>query len=313
MFERIRNILGSIFGIFLTRAESAVPLEERLKYDRQRKAGTLKQQMDRAANIGALANEAVVELAETRSEVEGLREDAKEHVRLAQLAESRGDSAEEERQMSLAAQKSDELAEAQAELARLEADVNDALSNKEAAKKMVFDQAEQLQKLARNDSRLVRQVQMTQMREQSLALTEEMAQIIPEDRDTEVRVAVVSPASGLSGTAWVAASLDATASAPPASVNAAGSAGATGASGANVESPLASGTAAAGASGAAAASGMGASGAAGVAATASVEVCSEVSTSAMPQDVQNRWLGRCTAVPHDGQNISTSDPRGRSS
>lgn len=183
MFERLRNIFGSIFGIFLTRAESAVPLEERLKYDRQRKAQTLKQQMDRAANIGALANEAVVELAETRSEVEGLREEAKEHVRLAQLAGSRGDSAEEERQMSLAAQKSDELAEAQAELARLEADVNDALSNKEAAKKMVFDQAEQLQKLARNDSRLVRQVQMTQMREQSLALTEEMAQIIPEDRD----------------------------------------------------------------------------------------------------------------------------------
>ena len=31
--------------------------------------------------------------------------------------------------------------------------------------------------------RLVRQVQMTQMREQSLALTEEMAQIIPQDRD----------------------------------------------------------------------------------------------------------------------------------
>lgn len=183
MFERIRNIFGSIFGIFLTRAESAVPLEERLKYDRQRKSQTLKQQLDRAANIGALANEAVIELAETRSEVEGLREDAKEHVRLAQLAESRGDNAEEERQMSLAAQKSDELAEAQAELARLEADVNDALSNKEAAKKMVFDQAEQLQKLARNDSRLVRQVQMTQMREQSLALTEEMAQIIPEDRD----------------------------------------------------------------------------------------------------------------------------------
>ncbi len=183
MFERIRNILGSIFGIFMTRAESAVPLEERLKYDRQRKSQTLKQQLDRAANIGALANEAVVELAETRSEVEGLREDAKEHVRLAQLAESRGDNAEEERQMSLAAQKSDELAEAQAELARLEADVNDALSNKEAAKKMVFDQAEQLQKLARNDSRLVRQVQMTQMREQSLALTEEMAQIIPQDRD----------------------------------------------------------------------------------------------------------------------------------
>ena len=46
MFERIRNSLGSIFGIFMPRAESAVPLEERLKYDRQRKAQTLKQQMD---------------------------------------------------------------------------------------------------------------------------------------------------------------------------------------------------------------------------------------------------------------------------
>lgn len=183
MFQRLRNIIGTFLNIFVSRAEDAVPLEERLKYDRQRKSQTLKQQMDRAANIGALANEAVVELAETRSEVEALREEAKEHVRLAQMAAARGDAAEEERQMSIAAQKSDELAEAQAELTQLEADVNDALSNKEAAKKMVFDQAEQLQKLARNDARLVRQVQMTQMREQSLALTEEMAQVVPEDRD----------------------------------------------------------------------------------------------------------------------------------
>src|SRR5690242_11576390 len=86
VFQRLRNLLGSIFGIFVTRAEDAVPLEERLKYDRQRKASTLKQQMDRATNIGALANEAVAELAEMRSEVAGLREEAKEHVRLAQEA-----------------------------------------------------------------------------------------------------------------------------------------------------------------------------------------------------------------------------------
>jgi hypothetical protein len=176
-------LLGSIFGIFVTRAEDAVPLEERLKYDRQRKASTLKQQMDRATNIGALANEAVVELAEMRSEVAGLREEAKEHVRLAQEAAARGDADGEERELGLAAQRSDELAEAQAALAQLEADVNDALANKQAAKQMVFDQADQLQQLARNDSRLVRQVQMTQMREQSLALTEEMAQVVPQDQD----------------------------------------------------------------------------------------------------------------------------------
>ena len=183
MLQRLRNIFGSIFGIFVSRAEDAVPLEERLKYDRQRKAGTLKQQMDRATNIGALANEAVAELAEMRSEVSGLREEAKEHVRLAQVAAARGDSDTEEREMGFAAQRSDELAQAQVELARLESDVNDALVNKNAAKQMVFDQADQLQQLARNDSRLVRQVQMTQMREQSLALTEEMAQVVPQDRD----------------------------------------------------------------------------------------------------------------------------------
>ena len=183
MFQRIRNLFGAIIGIFVSRAEDAVPLEERLKYDRQRKAQGLKSQMNRAADIGALANEAVAELAEMRSEVVALREEAKEHVHLAQEAKARGNADEEEHQMSLAAQKSDELAQAQAELAQLEKDVNDALSNKEAAKQMVFDQAEQLQRLARSDSRLVRQVQMTQMREQSLQLTEEMAQVVPEDRD----------------------------------------------------------------------------------------------------------------------------------
>ena len=183
MLQRLRNMFGAIFGIFVTRAENAVPLDERLKYDRQRKAETLKSQMDRAANIGALANEAVAELAEMRSEVSALRDEAKEHVRLAQIAAARGDADEEEKQMAMAAQRSDELAQAQAELAQLERDVNDALQNKEAAKQMVFDQADQLQRLARNDSRLVRQVQMTQMREQSLALTEEMAQVVPQDRD----------------------------------------------------------------------------------------------------------------------------------
>jgi len=176
-------MFGAVFGIFVSRAENAVPLEERLKYDRQRKSETLKQQMDRAANIGALANESVAELAEMRVEVSNLREEAKEHVRLAQQAAARGDTAEEERQMGYAAQRSDELAEAQAELSRLEADVNDALSNKEAAKRMVFEQAEKLEQMARGDSRLVRQMQMSQMREQSLALTEEMAQVVPEDRD----------------------------------------------------------------------------------------------------------------------------------
>ena len=183
MFRRIRNLFGAIFGIFIRRAEDAVPLEERLRYDRQRKAQGLKSQMNRAADIGALANEAVAELAEVRSEVAALRDEAREHVRLAQEAAARGNAEEEERQMALAAQRSDELAQAQAELTQLENDVNDALANKEAAKQMVFDQADQLQKLARSDSRLVRQVQMTQMREQSLALTEEMAQVVPEDRD----------------------------------------------------------------------------------------------------------------------------------
>ena len=183
VFQRIRNLFGAIFGIFVRQAEDAVPLEERLKYDRQRKAQGLKGQMDRAANVGALANEAVAELAETRSEVEALRDEAREAVRLGQAAAARGDAAEEERQMSIAAQRAEELSQAQAELAQLERDVNDALANKEAAKQMVFDQAEQLQRMARGDSRLVRQLQMTQMREQSLALTEEMAQVVPQDQD----------------------------------------------------------------------------------------------------------------------------------
>lgn len=183
MLQRLRGIFGAIFGVFFRRVEDSVPLEERLRYDRERKAQTLKQQMDRAADVGAMANEAVAELAETRSEVAALRDEAREHVRLAQEAGAAGNDDEEERQMALAASKSEELSKAQAELASLERDVNDALANKEAAKQMLFDQAHQLQQLARGDARLVRQVQMTQMREESLRLTEEMAQVIPQDRD----------------------------------------------------------------------------------------------------------------------------------
>ncbi len=80
MFRRIRNLFGAIFGIFIRQAEDAVPLEERLRYDRERKGQTLKSQMNRAADVGALANEAVAELAEVRSEVAALREQSRERA-----------------------------------------------------------------------------------------------------------------------------------------------------------------------------------------------------------------------------------------
>ena len=183
MLRRLGNLIGAILSIFIRRVEGSVPLEERLRYDREQKAQRLKEQMDRATNIGALANEAVAQLAEMRSEVLALREQAKEHVRRAQQARARGDAAEEEHHLALAAEASEELARAEDDLAQFEQDVKDALANKEAAKRMVFEQAEQLQRLARNDARLVRRVQLTEMREASLRLTEEMASIVPEDRD----------------------------------------------------------------------------------------------------------------------------------
>ena len=89
MFRRIRDLGGAVFGIFIRRAEDAVPLEERLRYDRERKGQTLKTQLNRAADVGALANEAVAELAEVRSEVSALRDEARENVRLAQEAAAR--------------------------------------------------------------------------------------------------------------------------------------------------------------------------------------------------------------------------------
>lgn len=97
MLKRIGDLLGAIFGIFVNRAESAVPLAERLAYDRQQRAQQFKRQMQKATDIGQIANLYTQQLATMRSEVEALRENARAHVQAAQQAKLRGDTAAEEK------------------------------------------------------------------------------------------------------------------------------------------------------------------------------------------------------------------------
>lgn len=183
MFRRIGDLFGAIFNIFFKHAESAVPVAERLAYDREQRAQQFKRQMSKATDIGQIANLYTQQLAVARSEVEAMRENARAHVQAAQNAKLRGDTATEQKELAAAADAAAELADAQADLAQLETEVKAALADKEEAYALIEQQARDLQRRARSDARLVQRVYMTDMREQALKLREEMLQLVPEDRD----------------------------------------------------------------------------------------------------------------------------------
>lgn len=167
--------------MFIEGVEDSVPLERRLAYDRQRRAEKLKTGLDAATNIAAYAEQMVRSLAEARIAAANVRDEITAHVTAAQAASKRGDHATEASEMDQAAALADDLAEAEADIAELEAMVNDQLADKAAAKQMILDQARQLERLAQKDSRLVSRVRMTEMREQALELKEALAGVIPQD------------------------------------------------------------------------------------------------------------------------------------
>lgn len=183
MFKRIADLLGTIFGGWLNRAEGSVPIGERLAYDRQQRAQAFKRQMEKATDIGQIANLYTQQLATARTEVEALRDNARAHVQAAQWAKQRGDATAEEKALAAAADAAAELAEAQSDLTALETQAKSAMADKDEAYALVEQQARELQRRARGDARLVQRVYMTDMREQSLRLREEMIQLVPEDRE----------------------------------------------------------------------------------------------------------------------------------
>lgn len=182
IFQRIAELFKMLFSGFVTSAEDNVPLERRLAYDRLKRAENLKQQMSSAEDVGAAAEMMVQQLAEARIVAANLRQEAKSHLEAAVAAANRGDSVTQQQEEARAAALAEELAEAEAEVAGVEQMVEDALSDKKEAIAMVIDQSKELEKLSRNDSRLVARARMTDMRRQQLELRERMMDLVPGDQ-----------------------------------------------------------------------------------------------------------------------------------
>jgi len=182
IFKRIGDLIRMIFGGFVENAEDNVPLERRLAYDRLTRAENLKGQMGAAEDVGAAAEMMVQQLAEARIVAANLRQEAKAHLEAAAASANRGDTItqvqEEQRAMALA----EELAQAEGEVGALEQLVEDALSDKRESITMVMDQSKELEKLARNDTRMVARARMTGMRKQQLELRERMMDLVPGDQ-----------------------------------------------------------------------------------------------------------------------------------
>jgi hypothetical protein len=182
-FRRIAELFRMFLDLFVDRAESSVPLERRLAYDRAKRATNLKGQMNRAEDVGAAAEMMVRQLAEARIIAANLRSEARAHLEAAMAARSRGDEVTRVQEEGRATTLAEELADAEADVGELEALVGEALSDKKESIAMVLDQSRELERLSRGDARLVAKVYMTQMRRQQLELREEMLQLVPGDQD----------------------------------------------------------------------------------------------------------------------------------
>jgi hypothetical protein len=183
LFRKIGQWLGMLTGIFVERTDDRFSVERRLAYDRQQRAEDLKRQRMMAVDIGAYAVELAQDLGEAVVEVEDLRAQAKDHVARANAAKARGDTQTEDQELARASQLAEELAEAEAHLAQLQAEKESALKDKEEAYSIIEDGIAQLRAQAREDARLARRTGMATLRERSLEMREKLAQMIPEDRD----------------------------------------------------------------------------------------------------------------------------------
>ena len=182
IFKRIGDLFRMLFSGFVESAEENVPLERRLAYDRLKRAENLKGQMGAAEDVGAAAEMMVQQLAEARIVAANLRQEAKAHLEASVAAAHRGDTVTQQQEEASAMALAEELAEAEGEVGALEQLVEEALSDKKEAISMVMDQSKELEKLARNDSRVVARARMTDMRKQQLELRERMMDLVPGDQ-----------------------------------------------------------------------------------------------------------------------------------
>jgi hypothetical protein len=183
LFRKLGQWLDMLVSVFVERTDDRFSVERRLQYDRQNRAEQLKRQRTLAVDIGAYAAELTQDLGEAVVDVEDLRSQARDHVARANAAKARGDSQKEEEELARASQLAEELAEAEAHLAQLNAEKDAALKDKEEAYTIIEDGIAQLRAQAREDARLARRAGMAELRERSLEMREKLAQMIPEDRD----------------------------------------------------------------------------------------------------------------------------------
>jgi len=182
IFRRIADFFRMLFSGFVDSAEDSVPVERRLAYDRLKRAENLKKQMGAATDVGMAAELMVQQLAQARIVAANLRQQARTHLQASAAAAGRGDGVTQQQEETQAARLAEELAEAEGEVGALEQLVEDALADKREAIDMIREQAKELERLARHDTRLVSKTWMTQMRRQQLALREQIMDLIPGDQ-----------------------------------------------------------------------------------------------------------------------------------
>ena len=122
LFRKLGQWLDMLVGVFVERTDDRFSVERRLQYDRQQRAEQLKRQRTLAVDVGAYAVELAQDLGEAVVEVEDLRSQARDARRPGQRGQGQRGRTTEEEELARASQLAEELAEAEAHLAQLNAE-----------------------------------------------------------------------------------------------------------------------------------------------------------------------------------------------
>lgn len=180
--DRLRVWARVALGNLVEFEEKRIPAERRLALDWRRRREEYRAMLEQAADVGEAASGIARALAEARVVAAQVAHDLDGHMQAEQQAAAGGDAAEAARHRRAAAGLADGLAQAERNVADLEALVNEALQNNERARRMVLEQAVELSQLAGTDAQLVALIQANQMRASTLSLQREVRELSADER-----------------------------------------------------------------------------------------------------------------------------------
>lgn len=161
--------------LIIETADDSMPLERGLAAHRHSQARKIKKMAGMATSVRDLAYEAADNLAKEKIVLAELLEAAKNRRK------QFGTRAEAEADKEYA-RLCDEISESKTNIAEMEEEAAESFKDSDEAIRLINDQSDNLARVARADSRMIRREKMVSLREQQQVMREQILNVFPEDR-----------------------------------------------------------------------------------------------------------------------------------